>query len=217
MRLFSCCGHNKYILSHENHKVRPHRCYVLKSHSGFLQLMQAGKDHTSTCWSPRRSCHRLQKVLDQTKENCKRPRKPVNLCESESPSQCYFVSLGPFFLVQTPSCLWLTQALICLRYLVISSHRLDNISCFGPLSLRQRNHILRARTLRNVTRQATGVQECARQHQPSSFNTQTLTSLSAASACLLFYLGLPYHQLVNAGMLKRTLHKTNIYNFTREL
>lgn len=45
MRLFSCCGHNKYILSHENQKVRPHHWYVLKSHNAFLQLMEAGKDH----------------------------------------------------------------------------------------------------------------------------------------------------------------------------
>lgn len=41
-RLFSCCGHSKYILSHENQKVRPRRWYILESHNGFLQLMQAG-------------------------------------------------------------------------------------------------------------------------------------------------------------------------------
>lgn len=79
-RLFSCCGHNKYILSHENQRVRP-RCWAaLKSRSGFLQLLQAAKDLTSSCWSPGRSCHRLQKVLDQANHNCKRPWKP---CETE--------------------------------------------------------------------------------------------------------------------------------------
>lgn len=79
-RLFSCCGHNKNILSHENQRVRPRRWPAVQSRSGFLQLLQAPKDLTSSCWSPGRSCHRLQKVLDQANQNCKRPWKP---CETE--------------------------------------------------------------------------------------------------------------------------------------
>lgn len=56
-------------------------------------------------------------------------------------------------------------------------------------------------------REATGMLECGRQHQPSFFNTQPLAFLSASSALMSFYLGLPYHQYVNVG----TLDTVNVY------
>lgn len=96
MRLFSCCGHNKYILSHENQKVRPHRWYVLKSHNGFLSLMQAGRPHQYLL----EPMQELPQTLEGTGsdklelQNALKAREIMSI--RENPSLRYFVPLGPF-------------------------------------------------------------------------------------------------------------------------
>lgn len=122
-RLFSCCGHNKYILSHENQGVRPRRSPKLQ---WFPTAAAGTKGPHQFLLEPRQELPQTSAGTGSGQPELQKALKAM--WNRESPSLGYFA----LFVVPTPSCLWLTWAPPSLRHLVMDSHCLGNISCFGP-------------------------------------------------------------------------------------